>query len=946
MEEKMNKMRTNKMRKARSTIIIGLFLINAIASTGWPGELVFWGLDSYGAFGNTPAGNDFEAVSASSSHCIALKSDGSLVSWGRDVYYQVSHTPTGTGFKAVATGNGFSVAVKSDGSLTAWGSDSYGQVSNTPAGNDFEAVVAGEGHCVALRSDGSLIAWGNNNYFQVLDTPTSNDFAAVAAGTYFNMALKLDGSLVAWGYNYYGQTSHVPVGTGFKAVAAGASHCVAVKPDGGLVSWGKDAYCDSPAGSDFKAVAAGYAHSVVLKSDGSLVAWGADYYGSVSGTPTVNGFTAVAAGPYYNVAIKDTQIPTTYTLITNVSPSDSGSVTKNPNKSSYSFNESVQLTAIANSDYTSSDWSGDASGSSNPVTIIMNSNKSVTANFTASKPTVSIAATDASAGEPANNGSFTVSRTGSTSVSLRVYYSTSGSTASSGADYAALPGYVDIPSGQSSALITVVVIDDNTMENSETVRLTISSNAAYTIGSPSNATVTITDNDNAPLEDKPIVTITAPDASAGEPANHGYFVVSRTGATSSSLRIYYSTSGSTASSGTDYAALPGYVDILSGQSWAVIYVIVYDDNTMENSETVQLTISSNAAYSIGSPGNATVTITDNDDIPVEKPIVTITAPDASAGEPANNGYFTVSRTGATSVSLRVYYSTGGSTASSGADYAALPGYVDIPSGQSSAVISVVVIDDITIENSETVQSTISSNAAYTIGSPSNAIVTITDDDNIPIEKPVVTITAPDASAGEPANDGYFTVSRTGATSANLRVFYSTSGSTASSGTDYAALPGYADIPSGQSSAPIYVVVIDDIATEDSETVRLTISSNTAYTVGSPSYAIVTITDDDVSSLLVDMMTDTLDFFYLSVDQGYLEGVGKGKGRKELTSLQSMLETALQRIQNGNYVEACVQLSDALSRCDGLPVPPDYVSGNATVTLAGMIQEVINELGCQ
>jgi hypothetical protein len=115
------------------------------------------------------------------------------------------------------------------------------------------------------------------------------------------------------------------------------------------------------------------------------------------------------------------------------------------------------------------------------------------------KPVVSIVASDADAGEPANNGYFTVTRTGSTTGSLGVYYGTSGSTATSGSDYTALPGYVDIPANQTTAVISVTVINDSTQESTETVILTLTSNAAYTIGSPSSATVTIADDDGAKL---------------------------------------------------------------------------------------------------------------------------------------------------------------------------------------------------------------------------------------------------------------------------------------------------------------------------------------------------------------------------------------------------------------------------------------------------------------
>jgi uncharacterized repeat protein (TIGR02543 family) len=67
-----------------------------------------------------------------------------------------------------------------------------------------------------------------------------------------------------------------------------------------------------------------------------------------------------------------------------------GSVEKNPDQATYASGTSVVLTARANSGFDFSNWSGDLSGSANPITIVMNSNKNVTANFTASINTFSL----------------------------------------------------------------------------------------------------------------------------------------------------------------------------------------------------------------------------------------------------------------------------------------------------------------------------------------------------------------------------------------------------------------------------------------------------------------------------------------------------------------------------------------------------------------------------
>jgi YD repeat-containing protein len=126
--------------------------------------------------------------------------------------------------------------------------------------------------------------------------------------------------------------------------------------------------------------------------------------------------------------------------------------------------------------------------------------------ITVSLPVVSVASTDADASEPGSNtGIFTVSRTGGTSMSLTVNFSVSG-TAVAGTDYTSVGTAVTIPSGAASRTIVITPIDDTAIEGNETATLTLSGNAAYTLGTPASATVTIADNDHY----SPIVNITSP----------------------------------------------------------------------------------------------------------------------------------------------------------------------------------------------------------------------------------------------------------------------------------------------------------------------------------------------------------------------------------------------------------------------------------------------------
>jgi hypothetical protein len=107
---------------------------------------------------------------------------------------------------------------------------------------------------------------------------------------------------------------------------------------------------------------------------------------------------------------------------------------------------------------------------------------------------VSVNASDGAASETGPDaGQWTISRTGSTESSLDVYYTLTGTASPS--DYTITSGSsVTIPADQSSTTITVTPIDDQDVEDDETVILTIDTDVAYVITTPS-ATVTIMDND-------------------------------------------------------------------------------------------------------------------------------------------------------------------------------------------------------------------------------------------------------------------------------------------------------------------------------------------------------------------------------------------------------------------------------------------------------------------
>jgi len=447
-------------------------------------------------------------------------------------------------------------------------------------------------------------------------------------------------------------------------------------------------------------------------------------------------------------------------------------------------------------------------------------------------PTVSIGVPTPSVAEnaaPGVKGVIRVNRTGSTTAAVTVFYSRGGS-ATNGIDYVALPTSITIPAGSAYADIEVIPLNDSSSEGDETVVISLASDASYALGTPAAGTVTIVDDD-PPL---PVVTITATDAIAteGTPATDtGAFTVTRTGSTAQPLTVDFAISG-TAFKDTDYTLGTGAntsITIPATSLTAVITVTPIDDNLVEPNETVAITLSPKAnVYTLGVQTAATVTIVDND-VPVGPSIA------ASPGSVGQGGVVTATWSGIISPTSRDWI---GLYSTAGGGYLA---WIYVSCTQSAGNPMAAGSCPMTVPSSASLgsyQLRLFANNSNTLLATSNAF-------NV-IALPVVSITASDGTTteGTPSDTGVFTVSRTGSTAAALTVSY-TIGGTATNGGDYDGLSGSVIIPIGAVSVPITVVPREDNLVEGNETVIITLTSSSAYTVGAPGSAAVTIVDNDV-----------------------------------------------------------------------------------------------------
>ena len=493
-------------------------------------------------------------------------------------------------------------------------------------------------------------------------------------------------------------------------------------------------------------------------------------------------------------------------------------------------NVTIQLTNVTSGDE-------DISVDSSPATVTISDNDSAE---------VSIVATQ-SAIEGTSNGTFTVSLSQLSDTATKVSY-TVGGNAIAGTDYAALSGTVTILANQPSATINVAVLDEDLLELTESVVVTLTE---VTEGDENisldavdfAATVEIEDTDVAQLS------VTASINAASEPGTDGQFTVALDDPSDQATTINYTLTGN-AVAASDFSPLAGSVTIGAGALTATIPLAILDDDVLEASETVVLTLApaisaGNAGVTVATQNAATVTIADED---TANAIVTATTD--TADEAGADGQFTITLTHASDTETRIAYTQAGD-AVAGEDYEAVDGFVVIAAGSTSATVDIVAINDATVESSELVTlqlTSITSGDDNITVNTSPATITINDNDEA-----VVSITDTTA-ANEAGTSGVFTVSLSQPSDTNTVVSFTASGD-ATTGSDYTTLPTSVTIVAGETEATINVNVVDDDVLEDNEQVSITLGG---VTQGDPQITLdndnkqasLTIVDDDDATLTV------------------------------------------------------------------------------------------------
>lgn len=502
---------------------------------------------------------------------------------------------------------------------------------------------------------------------------------------------------------------------------------------------------------------------------------------------------------------------------------------------------------------------------------------------TASAGTVAFVTPTASVREDVDSLQLTVTRTGGARGAIAVSFAAIAGTATAGSDYTDLNGQITWDSNDATPkTITVNVADDTLAEGPEKFRIQLSNvtctvdcvGTAPVIGSPSAVEVTITDNDT-------------PDATAGSLTFNTSLVVVQEGNTTASQLSVERQGGSDGPVAVRYVVQEGTAIIgddidsttVSGQlNWAdgdsspkTVLIRTVEDSEEEPTEefTVRLENLSGGA-TLGTIGAVTVKVLDDDtEGPGAPGTLRLLQSSLTVREDANIVQLEVLRDGGASgivtVEVRsaddpaVVGTTG--SASAGVDYDPIAATVTWEDGEAGVKFVTTTIDDDDIaESAERFQVKLvnprgaGSSPAPSLGTPSIATVTITDNDAMQETAGVLGMARSIAVVREGDTDlGQITVLRTGGADGAVSVAFRVVEGTARLGADIDPVfaSGTLTWPDGDATPRVIPLrtIEDSVAEEDKEySIQLENPLGGAE-LGAITLATVKLLDDDTPGAL-------------------------------------------------------------------------------------------------
>ncbi|MCT7983489.1 hypothetical protein NG796_09290 [Laspinema sp. A4] len=427
-------------------------------------------------------------------------------------------------------------------------------------------------------------------------------------------------------------------------------------------------------------------------------------------------------------------------------------------------------------------------------------------------------------------------RTGNLSEAASVTILLTDGTAIASADY--IPGsrVVTFVPGQSQAVVTLPIIDDQIVEPTETFNLSlVNPTENLGVGGRSQSTITVLDNDIAlSLGEQ---TFTQNDQ--GEAI--ATITVLRSGIVEGTVGATLNLSPDIPIPLNDLNTRQIPLNFAPGVTAQTITIPLVNELIAAGVETLSLTLTSpTGGTTLGTTNTATFTLIDNTVNPVSIQFNQTNFQSGEDGIPLVP--VTVTRTGSLNRPVTVTLALAGETATAPADFNNTPISVTFAPGETIQTASLPIINDSSLEPDETLALTlVNPTGGATLGTPNTATFTILDNDA------ALQFTRPDFSAVE---DGTpiqpVQVQRIGFTGIPTGVTIGLRDATATAPLDYDPTPISVEFAPGETLQTVELPPVDDDILEPDETLNLALLNPTGEaTLTEPNTAVFTIVDNDV-----------------------------------------------------------------------------------------------------
>ncbi len=381
--------------------------------------------------------------------------------------------------------------------------------------------------------------------------------------------------------------------------------------------------------------------------------------------------------------------------------------------------------------------------------------------------------------------------------------------------------------------ITITGVNDNLIDGNQSYAIqftaSTSDDSLYEGQSPADILVTNIDDDSAAFNISPI------SGNTGENGSTATFSAQLTTQPTAAVTIKIT------SSDTDEGTVSHASIVFNSSNWNIAQVITVtgvndavDDGDQSYVINLATATSMDTDYDGLTPGNVTVTNTDNDDAGfIISPTLGDTAEDGTSTS------FTVALSSAPTASVTI-----GVTSSDVSENTVSPPTITFDSNNwnTAQTLTVTGVDDAIDDGNQTstilLAAATSTDAGYSGRKPADVTVTNTDDDG----PPSVTLSIDNATLAEANGMATLTATLTGISAQNIIVNLSYSG-TSNRGDDYSASNSIS-IPAGNTTGTALINALQDSLDEDNESIVVDINNVINGIESGTQRITATLTDDD------------------------------------------------------------------------------------------------------